>query len=351
MERFYDIIAEITLGEIERLTGAKLADESRRGFKVTNLGSLERMDGRSVIYVAFDSAAAKSLNMDAKYRELLKGATAGAAFVDERGARLLPACVIPLVTPDPKLAFIRLTEYMYKDKAIAMRGVSERASIHPSVEFKDKGRVHVGDFAVLEEGVSLGADCYIGAGAKIKAGVAMGDGCIIRENAVVSHAVLGDNVRVGEGTVIGGNGFGWHSGPSGHTWVPQLGRVVLESGVDIGSNTCVDRGAIGDTVIGAGTKIDNLVQVAHNVRIGRNCIFAGMSGIAGSTVIGDWTLVGAQAGISGHLTIGAGSQIGASAGVIQDLPPGSKVAGYPAVPAREFLKQAALMKRMYRKKP
>jgi UDP-3-O-[3-hydroxymyristoyl] glucosamine N-acyltransferase len=350
MERFYDVVKEISLGEIEEITGARLLDPAKRNFKVSNLASLESMDGNSVIYVAMDANVSKLLDKSAKYKKMLERASAGAAFITGENAGLLPESVVALATPDPKLAFIMLAEHMYRDKALARRGISPHACIHDSVKFKDRSSVHVGEFAVIEEGVEIGEGCYIGAGAKIKAGVSMGKDCIIRENAVVSHAILGNGVRIGEGTVIGGNGFGWHSGARGHVWVPQMGRVVLKDNVDVGCNACLDRGAIDDTVIGQGTKIDNLVQIGHNVRIGENCILAGLSGVAGSTIMGDWVLVGAQAGISGHLNIGSGSQIGAGAGVIQDLPPNSGVSGYPALPMRDFLKQSAMLRRMMKKK-
>jgi UDP-3-O-[3-hydroxymyristoyl] glucosamine N-acyltransferase len=250
------------------------------------------------------------------------------------------------------MAFIRLTLRFYRDRALEFGGVSSKASIHESVKFKDRASTHVGDFAVMEAGVEIGARCYVGAGAKIKAGVSMGDDCVVKENAVISHAALGNRVGVGECSVIGGSGFGWHSGAQGHTWMPQLGRVVLEDDVDVGANSCIDRGALDDTVIGAGTKIDNLVQIAHNVRTGKHCIFAGTCGVAGSTTFGDFVLVGAGAGISGHLNIGSGVQIGARGGVIQDLPPGANVDGYPAMPVRDFLKQTVLLRRMVKgKKP
>ena len=352
MEQFYEISAPVTLAEVEELAGARLVDDSRCGSKVSGLAPLESAGPDSVAYFSTGMNASDALDHAAKYRSMLAGLGAGACFVSEPEAGLLPAGVAALVTPDPKMAFIKMAQYFYGDRSLAFKGISPNASIHDSVKFKDRPSCHVGDFAVIEEGVEIGAGCYIGAGAKIKAGVSMGDGCVIRENAVVSHASLGSRVGIGEGSVVGGAGFGWHSGPRGHVWVPQLGRVVLGDDTDVGSNSCIDRGTIGDTVIGAGTKIDNLVQIGHNVKTGVNCIFAGMCGSAGSTEFGDWVLVGAGTGVSGHLKIGSGVQIGAGAGVIQDIPAGAKVSGYPAMPVHDFLKQAALLRRMVKgKKP
>ncbi|MDR1476726.1 MAG: UDP-3-O-(3-hydroxymyristoyl)glucosamine N-acyltransferase [Rickettsiales bacterium] len=352
MEKFYEISAPLPLGEIAEISGARLADGSKRGVKISNMASLESAGPDGVAYFSTGANASSALDRTAKYKEMLKGLKAGACFVSDADAALLPPAVVPLLTPDPKMAFIRLTMRFYRDRALGFAGISPKASIHESVRFGDRASTHVGDFAVIEAGAVIGAGCYIGSGAKVKAGVSMGKDCVVKENAVISHAALGDRVGVGESSVIGGSGFGWHSGADGHTWVPQLGRTVLEDDVDIGAGSCVDRGTMGDTVIGAGTKIDNLVQIGHNVRTGRHCIFAGMCGVAGSTTFGDFVLVGAGAGVSGHLKIGSGVQIGARGGVIQSLPDGASVDGYPAMPVRDFLKQAALLRRMVKgKKP
>ncbi len=349
MQNFYNILPSITIAEIAKLTDAKY-DEKFADVKITNLGSLERADRESIIFLSLGNAVSSALDKSAEYKEKLKHITAGACFIEEKNISFLPSGIVPLIVADPKLAFIKLTYRFYEDKSVIKHGISEMAYIDPSVKFKNRDSVHIGPFAVIEEGVQIGENCYIGSGAKIKAGVQMGDNCTIKENAVISHTVMGNNVNIGECSVIGGNGFGWHSGSFGHIWVPQLGRVVLEDNVDVGINSAIDRGAIGDTVIGAGTKIDNLIQIGHNVKTGKNCIFAGMCGIAGSTTIGNWVLVGAGAGISGHLEIGDGVEVGARGGVIQNLPAGSKVSGYPAMPISDFLKQAALLRRMVKKR-
>ena len=346
MERFYEVSAPIAIDEIEKITGARLSGESRKDLRISCLASLETAGPDSVVYFSTGANASRALDRTAKYKEMLKSLKAGACFVSEVDANLLPPGVAALITYDPKIAFVKLAQYFYKDRSLEKKGISPKASIEPSVKFKDKSSVHIGDFAVIEAGVEIGSGCYIGSGAKIKSGSVIGDDCVIKENAIIGHAILGNRISVGEGSVVGGDGFGWHSGPHGHLLVPQLGRVVLEDDVSIGINSSIDRGTIGDTVIGAGTKIDNLVQIGHNVKTGKNCIIAGMCGIAGSTTFGDWVLMGAGSGVSGHLTIGNGAQIGAGAGVIQNLPAGSAVSGYPAMPVRDFLKQSALLRRM-----
>ena len=348
MKRFYKILENITLKEIATITEAKL-DPKYNDYQITNLGSLEHADKQSVIYLALGFAVSSALDKSTEYKEKLKHINAGACLIDEKNVNLLPDGIIPLVVKDPKLAFIKLTHKFYQDKSIIFHGISEHADIAPSVKFKNKSTVHIGPFSVIEDGVEIGENTYIGSGVKVKAGTIIGDNCIIRENAVISHSIIGNYVNIGECSVIGGNGFGWHSGSHGHMWVPQLGRVILEDYVDIGVNSCVDRGTIVDTVIGSDTKIDNLVQIGHNVRIGKHCIIAGKSGIAGSAILGDWVLVGASSGIQGHLSVGSGTQIAALSGVIEPLPAGSKVAGYPAQPLKNFLRQAILLRHMVKK--
>jgi UDP-3-O-[3-hydroxymyristoyl] glucosamine N-acyltransferase len=160
--------------------------------------------------------------------------------------------------------------------------------------------------------------------------------------------LIGDGVYIYPGARIGQDGFGFAITPEGFHTVPQLGRVVIENDVEVGANTTIDRGTLDDTVIGAGTRIDNLVQIGHNVRIGRSCVLVSQVGISGSTVLEDQVMVGGQAGITGHLRIGAGSRIGAKSGVMADLPPRSEVIGAPAQPVKAFFKEVAAIRRWVR---
>ena len=348
MEKFYDILKSITLKEVCDLTGASV-DAKYNDDVVTNMGTLEVFNENSIIYFAAGNVS-KQLDKFHEYKEKLKSVKAKACFINQNNLELLPANIIPIICDDPKLAFIKLSYKFYEDKALIKAGISKFSIIKEGVVFKDKRSVHIGDFAVIEAGVEIGANCYIGAGVKIKAGVKIGDNCVIKENAVISHAVVGNFVNIGENTTIGGNGFGWHSGRNGHIWVPQLGSVILEDFVDIGANTAIDRGTLDNTLIGEGTKIDNLVQIGHNVKIGKHCILAGKSGVAGSSVLGNFVLVGAAAGVSGHLKVGDFAQIGAASVVIQNVEAGEKVAGYPAVKLRDFLKQSVLLKKLLKSK-
>jgi UDP-3-O-[3-hydroxymyristoyl] glucosamine N-acyltransferase len=182
----------------------------------------------------------------------------------------------------------------------------------------------------------------------IGADVRIGRHCTIGIGASLIHALIGDRVIVHPGARIGQDGFGYVPGPGGHLKVPQVGRVVVQDDVEIGANTTIDRGASRDTVIGEGTKIDNLVQIGHNCIIGRHCIIVGQSGISGSVTLGDYVMLGAKVGIADHVTVGEGAQIGATAGVMNDVPPGARWIGAPARPAKEFFREVAILKRFGR---
>ena len=184
----------------------------------------------------------------------------------------------------------------------------------------------------------------------IGAGVVLGRDCRIGSHASVSHALLGERVYVYPGARIGQEGFGFAVTARGFETVPQLGRVLLHDDVEVGANSTVDRGSAGDTVIGTGSRLDNLVQIGHNVVLGRCCIIVAQVGISGSTMLGDFVQVGGQAAMAGHLQIGSGAQIGAQAGVISDVEPGAKMLGSPAQPSRDFFRQIAVLKKLLPKR-
>jgi UDP-3-O-[3-hydroxymyristoyl] glucosamine N-acyltransferase len=189
----------------------------------------------------------------------------------------------------------------------------------------------------------------VAAGAVVGYRVAIGRGCYIGPNASVIHALVGDRVILHAGVRIGQDGFGFAMGPKGHLKVPQIGRVIIQNDVEIGANSCVDRGALKDTVIGEGTKIDNLVQIAHNVVVGRHCVIVAYVGISGSTELGDFVVMGGQAGVVGHIKIGTGAQVAGWSHVTHDILPGTRVGGTPAVPMIEYGRQIATLKKMGRR--
>jgi UDP-3-O-[3-hydroxymyristoyl] glucosamine N-acyltransferase len=210
--------------------------------------------------------------------------------------------------------------------------------------------------AVVEAGAIVGAGAAIGAGTTIAPGAVVGPECRIGRdsyvgpNATIVCALVGDRVFIHAGVRIGQDGFGYVPGRTGPDKVPQIGRVIIQDDVEIGANTTIDRGAIGDTVIGQGTKIDNLVQIAHNVRIGRCCLIAGQCGISGSVVLGDFVALGGSVGLKDHLNIGSGAQIAAGSGVMYDIPAGEKWAGSPAQPYRDHFRAVMAVREMGRQK-
>jgi UDP-3-O-[3-hydroxymyristoyl] glucosamine N-acyltransferase len=200
--------------------------------------------------------------------------------------------------------------------------------------------------AVIGQGVELGAGTIIGPNAVIGPGVRIGRDGSVGASTTILAALIGDRVIIHPGAHIGQDGFGFALGPRGHLKVPQIGRVIIQNDVEIGAGVTIDRGANRDTVIGEGAKIDNLVQIGHNVVIGRHAVLVSQSGVSGSSAIGDFAALGGQAGIAGHLTIGAGAQVAAAAGVMTDIPPGERWAGAPAKPVRKFFREVAAIKRL-----
>ncbi|MDE2065552.1 MAG: UDP-3-O-(3-hydroxymyristoyl)glucosamine N-acyltransferase, partial [Bradyrhizobium sp.] len=222
--------------------------------------------------------------------------------------------------------------------------------IHPSAIVSDGAFVdrtaEVGPLSVIEAGAEIGPGCRIGPCTVIGGGVIVGRDCRIGAHASLSHAVLGARVYIYPGARIGQEGFGFASTKDGFLSVPQLGRVIIGDDVEVGANTTIDRGSSRDTVIGAGSRLDNLVQIGHNVVLGRCCVIVAQVGISGSTVLEDFVRVGGQAGMAGHLRIGQGAEIGAQAGVMSDLPPGATVLGSPARPLKDFFRQIAALRKM-----
>lgn len=276
-----------------------------------------------------------------RYAAAFSASRAGACIVGPDLKATVPSGMALLVAKDPYKAYALIAGTFYPDP-VPVAGVAAGASVDPSARLGAGCEVQPG--AVIGAGAEIGARCRIGAGAVIGPGVVLGEGCDIAPLVSIRYAVVGARVRIYAGARIGEDGFGYASDASGHTHIPQVGRVLIGDGVEIGANTCIDRGSGPDTVIGEGCIIDNLVQIGHNVRMGRGCVVVAHVGISGSTTLGDFVIIGGQAGIAGHLAIGDGVKIGAQAGVINNLEPGATVIGSPAVPHKEMWRQVAALK-------
>lgn len=284
-----------------------------------------------------------ALAANRKYAGALAGTGAGVVIIGNALRDSVPPGVIAVVPDNPHGVFTDILNTLYPDDHRSLARLTAGAGgAEPALE----DGVVVGPNAVFGPGVEIGANTIIGPNAVIGAGVAIGRGAIIGANVTIECAYLGNDVVVHSGARIGTEGFGWLDHGRGNRKIPQLGRVIVQDRVEIGANATIDRGALGDTVIGEGTKIDNLVQIGHNCRIGRNCLIAATSGLSGSTELGDGVLMGGGSGTSGHLKIGAGSVVHGRAAVTKDWPAGSKLAGAPAQDIKDFWRETAALRRL-----
>lgn len=278
-----------------------------------------------------------------RYAPLLGTTQAGAVIVHPAMQPNVPKSAIAIITEDPYAGWARVA-------ALFHPAPSTSPGIHPTAIVDETALVdptaELGPACVVETGAEIGPGCRIGPFAVIGSGVVLGRDCRVGAHASISHALLGDRVYVYPGARIGQEGFGFAVTKAGFLTVPQLGRVILHDDVEVGANSTIDRGSAGDTIIGAGSRLDNLVQIGHNVVLGRCCIIVAQVGISGSTILGDFVQVGGQAAMAGHLRVGDGAQIGAQAGVISDIAAGAKMLGSPAQPSRDFFRQIALLKRL-----
>ncbi len=278
-----------------------------------------------------------------KYLPELEATRAGAVIVHPSMAARVPAGSVAIVTAEPYLGWARVAALFHPLPPL-------RSGRHPSAVVDPDAQVdpsaEIGPLAVVLARAEIGPRCRIGAGAVIGEGVVLGADCRIGTHASISHALLGARVYIYPGARIGQDGFGFAPSPAGFVTVPQLGRVVIEDDVEVGANSTIDRGSAHDTVIGAGSRLDNLVQIGHNVRLGRCCVIVSQAGISGSTVLEDFVQVAGQAGLTGHLRIGRKARIGAQCGVMADVAAGADVLGSPALPVREFFRQVLALRRL-----
>ena len=335
-DRFFSTDGPYSLTEIAEFADAEIAEGGDPDRRFKGIAPLSAAGPDDVSFLD-----------NKKYADVFASSAAGACIVDPAVADRAPAGMTLLLTNQPYHAYARVAAAFHRP-ITSHHEVAPSASIDPDVEVAEG--VSIGPGAVVAAGVRIGAGTTIGPNACISTGVVLGENCNIGANATLQCCLIGNRVIVHPGVCIGQDGFGFALGPQGHLKVPQLGRVVVEDDVEIGANTTIDRGTGPDTVIGAGSKIDNLVQIGHNVRLGRGCVIVAQVGISGSTELGEFVSTGGQVGIAGHLTIGAGTQIAAQSGVMRDLEPGSKVGGSPAQPMSIWLRGVATLEKLAQKK-
>jgi UDP-3-O-[3-hydroxymyristoyl] glucosamine N-acyltransferase len=336
---FFERPNGLTAQEIAALTGA-VARGDAAARRISGIAPLDRASPGDLAFM-----------QSPKYAAQFAATRAGICLTTEKFAGSAPPHVAVLVTPAPYRAFVMVAQKLYPgalrpSSLFEASGISPSALVHPAARLESG--VTIDPAAVIGPRAEIGAGSVIAPGAVIGPDVRIGRDCVIGANATIVHALIGDRVIIHAGTRIGQDGFGYLPGAAGHGKIPQVRRVIIQDGVEIGANTTIDRGAIRDTVIGEGTKIDNLVQIAHNVEIGRHCVLAAHTGISGSCTIGDYVMMGGRVGLADNITVGSGAMIGAAAGVMTDIPAGEKWVGVPAMPMKEFFKGVAAVRKLAR---
>ena len=336
--RFYHLSGPFGLAQLAELAMASLPDGADRDRLFLGVAPLDSAGPDDVSFLD-----------NKRYLPALAESAAGACVIEPALADRTP----------PSMALL-LSDHPYKSYALVAQAFHGKppfeAAIHPTALVDPSAAIgagtSLGAYAVIGPGVEIGGDCQLGAHVVIERGVCVGDGTTIGPGATLSHCLIGRNCEIHAGARIGNRGFGFAMDPGGFVDIPQLGRVIVEDDVEIGANSTVDRGAGPDTVIGAGCKIDNLVQIGHNVRVGRACVLVGQCGIAGSTKLEDGVMLGGQAGVAGHLNLGKGARVAAHSAVMRDVAAGETVAGAPAMPIKDFFRLVAMWHRQLKlKKP
>ena len=290
--RFFEDLGPVRLGELAGLTGAELSRPDAADRLVRGVAVLAHAGPDAITFLS-----------DPKHAAALAAARPAACFIEPDAAADAPDGCVALLTRAPQAAYAIAAQRLHRPRVATGGAIAPDARVEEGVT--------LGPGVTVGSGAAIGRGTRIGANAVVGPGVAIGRDCDIGPNVTLGFALLGDRVRILAGAVIGEPGFGATAAHNGIIDIPQLGRVIIQDGVTIGANTCVDRGAFDDTVIGENTKIDNLVQIAHNVRVGRNCVMAAHTGISGSVSIGDGVQFGGRAGVADHVTIGAGARVGA----------------------------------------
>jgi UDP-3-O-[3-hydroxymyristoyl] glucosamine N-acyltransferase len=336
--KFVPDVAPLSLREIAELTGAVLAPGGNADLRISNIAALDRAGPGDLAFI--DSV---------KYVGQLRETRASACFTGARFEKQAPPHVAVLRSREPYRAFVTAARQLFAGmlrptSVFATAGIAPAATVHLTA------RLEPG--VTIDPGVVIGPEAEIGSGTLVSANavigprVRIGRDCSVGAGTSITHTLVGDRVIIHAGCRIGQDGFGFLMGAGGHLKIPQIGRVIIQDDVEIGAGSTIDRGAIRDTVIGEGTKIDNLVQIGHNVVIGRHCVIVAQTGISGSSTLEDFVALGARVGVTTHVTIGEGAQIAAISIVGGDVPPGARWGGTPAKPVKQWFREIKVLEQL-----
>nr|WP_321456921.1 UDP-3-O-(3-hydroxymyristoyl)glucosamine N-acyltransferase [uncultured Cohaesibacter sp.] len=339
---FFSKVESLSLADIASLIGAELPEDANADLQIQDVAPIDTATEGQLTFLD-----------NPKYVGVLEKTQASIVICAKRYRERAPKGVIVLETSNPYRAFSQVSAAFYPEAVVPMPyfepngGISQAAHIHPSAKIEPG--------VCIEPGVSVGANAEIGSGTTIGAGAVIGQGvrvgrnCHIGANAVLQHTLVGDRVIIHPGVCSGQDGFGFSMSATGHQKVPQIGRVIIQDNVEIGANSTIDRGANRDTIIGEGTKIDNQVQIGHNVEIGRHCVLVSQVGLSGSSKLEDFVAIGGQTGVAGHIVIGMGAQIAAVSVVKDDVPAGGRYGGVPAKPVKQWFREMTALSRLAEK--
>jgi UDP-3-O-[3-hydroxymyristoyl] glucosamine N-acyltransferase len=335
--RFFSVSGPFNVGKLAEIGVARLNERADSNQLISDVAPIDAARAKDVSFID-----------NPRYADMFRRSKAGACVVSPDRVSSAPDSMSLLVSETPYLTYARIASAFYPSLGNEQSDIESDELLHPTAEIGAGSTIAPG--VIINKAAKIGTNVRIDANAVVGPGVIIGDDCHIGALASVFYCIMGNGVRLYAGVKIGEAGFGFAYDGTRFVTVPQLGRVLIEDNVEIGANSTIDRGSGPDTVVGAGSRIDNLVQIGHNVRLGRNCIIVAQTGISGSTTLEDGVTLGGQVGIAGHLTLGRGAQVAAKSGVMKDVAPGERVGGTPAVPARQFMRQAVVLGRLAQEK-
>jgi UDP-3-O-[3-hydroxymyristoyl] glucosamine N-acyltransferase len=335
-DRFFERAGPFPLSKIAAIVGAEPLQSGNDEIVIHDIAPLDTAGSDDI-----------SVFSDVRYLDSLAPTRARMIMISRDLARHVADPMRLMFVKNPRLAYAQVGHLFYPSPALKP-GIDANARVHDSAVIGEGSQIDAG--AVIGRGVEIGERCHIAFNAVLGEGVRLGDDCKVGSNSNISHALIGDRVGIESCVTIGSQGFGFVPNGRGLTRMLQLGRVVIEDDVQIGANCAIDRGATGDTLIGAGCVLDNLVQIAHNVRLGRHCVICAQVGVAGSTVVGDGVTLGGQVGVADHLNVGARARIAGKSGVTRDVEPGAVLGGFPAIAIKSWHRQTVGLARLFRGK-